>query len=164
MEITYLEDDDAAPRAQRPQLPQAPTRRYANRAPVPGRLDGTAWFICLNEECSRYGHVATGKNTPTHIVKRAKSCRGCRGLGILTDEDGMPCEECNGSGRRILSEEDVVLPVFCPHCKSEMKELEPDESPSQYPRMDTPHSEDQGSAVNEERGQHVGFGRNRQIS
>lgn len=142
MEITYLEDDDEAPRAQRPRLPQAPTPTHAHRPPVPrGAVGGSAWFICVNEGCGYYGHVATGKNEPTHVEHRVK-CRTCKGLGIVVDEGGDQCEDCGGSGRRVRSEEDVVLPVKCPHCRQPMDLLQEGGYPAGYPRMNTFHTDE----------------------
>lgn len=166
MEITYLEEDDEAPRAQRPRVPPPPTRIHAYRPPIPAGAEHTAWFICTNDLCSRAGHVATGKHTPTHVIKRAKSCKGCRGLGIVTESDGEVCDDCGGVGRRILSEEDVVLPVLCPVCHAPMEFMQEGPFPVGYPRMETPHSDQEGGGLpgdgNSVAG--VSFGRSRQIS
>lgn len=165
MEITYLEDDDDTPRAQRPRVSQAATRAQSYRPPVPRGSEHSAWFICTNDNCSKAGHVATGKHTPTHVVKRAKSCKGCRGLGLTPE--GEVCDEgCNGSGRRIIDEKDVVLPVHCPICRQPMDFLQEGGFPSGYPRMSTPHSDRVESGLPDDGNSQIGvsFGRSRQIS
>lgn len=157
MEIVYMEDDDEAPRAQRPRIPQAATPAQSYRPPVSHGTE-SAWFICTNDGCPKAGSVATGKHTPTHVVKRGK-CGKCRGLGIVVDEDGDICEICGGVGRKIISEKDEVLPVPCPHCHQPMAFLQEGSFPVGYQRMETAHSDKEGDFRGE-----VGFGRRRIVS
>lgn len=158
MEIIYMEDDDEAPRATRPRVPQETPRRRAHHPPVPRGSESTAWFICENDLCRRVGHVATGKNTPTKVEKKTK-CGDCSGRGIRVDDDGDQCETCHGSGRKVVSSKDVVLPIPCPHCRQAMELLQEGGFPAGYPRMDTAHSEKEGDMQG-----NVGFGRRRIVS
>lgn len=158
MEIVYLEDDDdETPQPQRPRLPQASTKAQSYRPPVSRGSQDTAWFICTNDTCEKAGHVATGKHTPTHQVKRGR-CGRCNGLGIVVAEDGDQCETCGGSGRKIIREWDETLPVYCPSCHRPMEFLQEGAFPVGYQRMSTPHSEREEDL----RGQ-VGFGRTRKV-
>src|SRR4051794_4571121 len=118
MEIFYLEDDDddPVPQSVRPRIPPPQESGHAYRPPVSRGAGDTAWFICTNDACSKAGFVASGKHTPTHVVKKGR-CGDCRGLGIRVDEDGDQCETCGGSGRKVLKAEDIVLPVPCPTCR-----------------------------------------------
>jgi hypothetical protein len=165
MEIIYMEDDeDAAPRAQRPRVPPQATRAQSYRPPVSQGSGHSAWFICTNDNCIKAGFVATGKNTPT-LVETKRRCGTCRGLGILTDGgDGGQCEVCHGSGRRIVKSEMIVLPVRCPYCRVPMEFLQEGGMPVGYHRMDIPTPSD-SSGLPEDGNSTAGvsFGRNMRV-
>jgi hypothetical protein len=66
----------------------------------------------------------------------------------------------------VKSKKEVVLPILCPHCRESMEKLNEEESPMQFPRMDTYHSDREDSSLpgdgNSQAG--VSFGRTRKIS
>lgn len=161
LKINYLEDDDEVPKRERPNVqPRAHPPPPIPRPPVPSGPSGQAWYVCGTETCSHYGYCATGRH-PDELVKRVKRgrCRVCKGLGIEVEADGSVCEHCRGRGQVVLREWEEPPEVKCPYCQRQMVFVREGPQPTEYPRMETPHSDEPGDF----RGQ-VSFGRRRTVS
>lgn len=165
IEVNYLDGGEGQIKPVQPNVPDAPQSSIPSppsKIPPPPAASGAgaAWFVCGNEGvCSHVGYVATGSDEPVKKVKWGR-CKECRGLGATQLGGGVDfCEECQGKGKVVISEWEEEASNLCPWCGHQMVFMQKGGFPVGYPRMETPHSEeDQGFGGN------VAFGRNRIVS
>lgn len=155
MEIQYLDDDGTPPSARPPRLPPRSASVPEKDPPIPGGL-GSAWYYCANDQCSRYGHVASASDEPIHKVE----WRGCpdKCIGGVDPGTEKPCLTCGGRGKVATREWDEPPEIECPWCKRQMEFLRKGAQPMEYPRMGLPDVAESDFSGN------VSFGRKRVVS